>query len=105
MTPTPSLRAGSDERKARLELADRLTTLGTLSAAIGHELNNPLTYVIGNLSHVLDGVVERRRALDDPDMIDAMREALGGAERIARIVRDMRSLGRQGPGKLEPVDL
>jgi signal transduction histidine kinase len=105
LSPTPSIRAGAEERKARLELADRLTTLGTLSAAIGHELNNPLTYVIGNLSHVLDGVVERRRPLDDPDMIDAMREALGGAERIARIVRDMRSLGRQGPVKLEPVDL
>ena len=101
----PTGRVSDDERKARLELADRLTTLGTLSAAIGHELNNPLTYVIGNLSHVLEGMAERRHTLDDPDMLAAIREALGGAERIARIVQDMRSLGRQGPVKLEPVEV
>jgi signal transduction histidine kinase len=105
LTLAPGPRVGPEERKARLELADRLTTLGTLSAAIGHELNNPLTYVIGNLSHVLEGVSARKDALEEADLIDAIREALGGAERIARIVQDMRSLGRQGPVKLEPVDL
>jgi signal transduction histidine kinase len=88
-----------------LEFADRLTTLGTLSAAIGHELNNPLTYVIGNLSHVLEIVTQQGKALDDPDAREAIREALDGAERIARIVRDMRSLGGQGTVKLEPVNL
>jgi signal transduction histidine kinase len=98
-------RVGTAERNARLELADRLTTLGTLSAAIGHELNNPLTYVIGNLSHVLEGVSARSASLDEADLVDAIREALGGAERIARIVQDMRSLGRQGPVKLEAVEL
>src|SRR5882672_12561751 len=103
LTLAPAPRVGPEERKARLELADRLTTLGTLSAAIGHELNNPLTYVIGNLSHVLEGVSARKAALDEADVVDAIREALGGAERIARIVQDMRSLGRQGPVKLEPV--
>jgi signal transduction histidine kinase len=101
----PAARVGSEEHKARLELADRLTTLGTLSAAIGHELNNPLTYVIGNLSHVLEGVTDRKQGLDHPDMLEALREALGGAERIARIVQDMRSLGHQGPVKLEPIEL
>jgi signal transduction histidine kinase len=93
-----------EERKARLELADRLTTLGTLSAAIGHELNNPLTYVIGNLNHVIEQLDHGPKEQQE-DVLEAIREALGGAERIARIVQDMRSLGRQGPVKLEPVDL
>ena len=67
--PTPGRRPASlvpdaaglagGERKARLELADRLTTLGALSAAIGHEVNNPLTYVLGNMRHVL-GCLERK---------------------------------------------
>ena len=100
-----SVTAEPEERRARLELADRLTTLGTLSAAIGHELNNPLTYVIGNLSHVLEMLSFETQNLSDPEVRDAIREALGGAERIARIVQDMRSLGRQGAVKLEPVDL
>ncbi|HVW28723.1 MAG TPA: ATP-binding protein [Polyangiaceae bacterium] len=103
----PTVAAGheTDERKARLELADRLTTLGTLSAAIGHELNNPLTYVIGNLSHVLQKLEQEIHSFADPDLQDSIREALDGAERIARIVRDMRSLGGQGAVKLETVDL
>src|ERR1043165_1035839 len=91
----PALKLASsippEERRARLELADRLTTLGTLSAAIGHELNNPLTYVIGNLIHVLESFAGKGPAPNDPDVQDAIREALDGAERIARIVRDMRS--------------
>src|SRR5580765_7563364 len=98
LTLAPGSRVGPEERKARLELADRLTTLGTLSAAIGHELNNPLTYVIGNLNHVLDQI-DQPSAGKQEDVLEAIREALGGAERIARIVQDMRSLGRQGPVK------
>ncbi|HVU01046.1 MAG TPA: ATP-binding protein [Polyangiaceae bacterium] len=95
----------ADLAHGRLELADRLTTLGALSAAIGHELNNPLTYVIGNLKHVLEQLSGSNEPLDAASLVDAVGDALGGAERIARIVRDMSSLSRQGAGKTEPLDV
>ena len=43
------------ERKqlqARLMLADRMASMGTLAAGIAHEMNNPLAYVIANLDFV-----------------------------------------------------
>src|SRR5579863_9282780 len=36
-----------------LLLRDRMAALGTLSAGVAHEINNPLTYVLVNLEHVL----------------------------------------------------
>ena len=36
------------EVEAQLVMNDRLASLGRLSASIGHELNNPLAYVLGN---------------------------------------------------------
>ena len=38
-------------------------------------------------------------------MRDALQDALGGAERIARIVKDMRSLGGQATARIETLDV
>ncbi|MDF2697910.1 MAG: Sensory box histidine kinase/response regulator, partial [Labilithrix sp.] len=37
------------EVEAQLVMNDRLASLGRLSASVGHELNNPLAYVLGNV--------------------------------------------------------
>lgn len=94
------------ERKTRLELADRLTTLGAMTAAIGHELNNPLTYVVGNLHHVAEVLAARKPDSPvDPELEQCVREALAGAERVARIVQDMRTLERRDALQIAPVEL
>jgi len=38
-----------EERTCQLIHADRLATLGTFSAAVAHEINNPITYIMGNV--------------------------------------------------------
>lgn len=71
--------------EAELARAERLASLGRLASAVGHEINNPLTYVLVTLQQ-LDA------AIDDQAVrarIAAVRE---GAERVRDIVRDLRAL-------------
>lgn len=102
-----------DTERTRLEEADRLALLGTLAASVGHEINNPLTYVIANLSLVLEQLTpdvaepsDQTAMTVDAEAIDYIREALEGAERVARVVEDMRALGQAGPQlEAQPTDV
>lgn len=99
------------ERKAiqaRLAQADRLAALGVLSAGVAHEINNPLSYVLLNLEFL-----ERElKRLHEPErretLLARVNEAKHGAERVATIVRDLKTFARGdeallGPVLLEPV--
>jgi signal transduction histidine kinase/ActR/RegA family two-component response regulator len=71
--------------------SERLAGLGRLSASIGHEINNPLSYVIGNLEYVCDELADDQSVGKDALIEAAVRDALGGAERIRKIVGELRS--------------
>lgn len=77
---------------------DRLATVGTLAAGVGHEINNPLAYVIGNIEFAL----EELRLIAGPspsarltEMLEVLGEAREGADKIRKIVRGLRSLARE----------
>lgn len=102
--------------------AERMATVGMLSASIAHEINNPLTVVTGNLE-IIDQVIQSLAvrgpgpATDDGALgkvlaeaialIDQpLRDALEGAERVRNIVRDLRIFSRSDDDeKPYPVDL
>ena len=89
----------------RLEHTDRLANVGALAAGVAHEVNNPLTYTIGNLRYVLDQLKESEGLLDE-ESIAALRESLEGAERVQRLALDLRNLSRCGAEmRRETVDL
>jgi len=82
----------------RLARQEHLVTTGTLAAGIGHEINNPLTFVLSNL----DFATEELRAIagGSPsgrllELVDVLSEAREGAERVRKIVRGLRALARQ----------
>jgi len=89
--------SGWQERPTPEQLicADRLAALGTLSAGVAHEINNPLTYVLVNIEHVMRQLRSRVAANEalTPEDIEAQLTALGqaleGATRVRGIVRDL----------------
>ncbi len=94
------------EVEAQLVMNDRLASLGRLSASVGHELNNPLAYVLGNLELMQREVA--RIALP-PDVVARLEQHIGmireGATRMRDIVRDLKTLARADVERPSPIDV
>lgn len=98
------------ERKSmesQLVMNDRLASLGRLAASVGHELNNPLAYVLGNVS-LLERELRRGEALD----VDAVERCLRcvqtlseGAARMRHIVHDLKTLARADGDERVAIDV
>jgi PAS domain S-box-containing protein len=88
--------------QAQLLRSDRLAALGVLAAGIGHEINNPLTYVSGNIAIALEALAAQAA---DAEVVAALREAHDGAVRIAEIVKTLKMFSRADDTKLGPVDV
>lgn len=98
------------ERKrleGRLFLADRMASLGTMAAGVAHEINNPLSYVIANVGHVMSEISPRAEEGDAAslEMQRALDEALGGLDRIRRIVADLKTFSRSDDEKAMTSDI
>ena len=102
------------ERKrleARLSVAERMASIGTMAAGMAHEINNPLAAVLGNVSYAVDGlnrVVSQFEGEAETMLREAL-EALADAEaagsRIMRIIDDLKRLSRVERVDRELLDL
>jgi len=81
-----------------LHQSEKLNALGSLLASVAHELNNPLSVVVGyaNMMRDLTG--------DEPSREHALK-IQGAAERCARIVRTFLSMARRKPETAASVQL
>jgi two-component system, NtrC family, sensor kinase len=99
---------------------ERMYLLGTLTAGIAHELNNPIGYISSNLGTLKRYVIAMQRLLDDSqqfiapehrnawdnkllhekwsviraDLSDVIEETLHGTEHVKHIVADLKTLSR-----------
>ncbi|HET9993070.1 MAG TPA: ATP-binding protein, partial [Kofleriaceae bacterium] len=95
---------------ARMAVADRMLSVGTLAAGVAHEINNPLAYVSANLQilaselpKLLYGEGESRFTREELESV--LSDAQEGAQRVSAIVRDLRALARSDDNANTPIDV
>jgi signal transduction histidine kinase/ActR/RegA family two-component response regulator len=106
----------ADERaQVQLQQTERLAAVGSLAAGVAHQLNNPLAYVLANINFLAEDMPAFLREvapqMSQPqnerlaELLGAMADAREGAERVARIVRDLRTFSRMEDERRERVDV
>ena len=106
----------ADERaQAQLQQTERLAAVGSLAAGVAHQLNNPLAYVLANINFLAEDLPAFLREVAPrmttpqnerlAELLSAMSDAREGAERVARIVRDLRTFSRMEDERRERVEV
>jgi signal transduction histidine kinase len=105
---------GQKRLAAPLPFSEHLASVSALAAGIAHEVNNPLAYVMGNMTFVLEEITRHLARIDtagsasvlaDGETTElrdgllkvsrAIADAQGGAERIRQIVKSLRIIAQR----------
>lgn len=120
--------------QAKVVQQEKMATIGQLAAGVAHEINNPTGFIMSNLGslqkyaerlktfirlqsdalaglpeEVLQPIADQRRMLKidaiTEDLGSLLRESLDGAERITKIVQDLKSFSRVDEPEMKRVDI
>ena len=118
------------QNQAQIVQTEKMSSLGQLVAGVAHEINNPVNFIYGNLSHATeytqdlmnllqlyqqyypDPVADIQNAIetvDLPFLMDDLPKLLSslkvGAERIQKIVLSLRSFSRMDEAEVKEVNI
>ncbi len=83
----------------KLLQAEKLVTIGRMATGIAHELNTPLTYIMGNLDLL-------QQSHDMPEPQQEMIRSIGrGAERIGNLTQSLLAFSRPSNEQPQPLDV
>jgi PAS domain S-box-containing protein len=97
--------------REKLQTADRMASIGSLTSGVAHEINNPLSFMLSNLRFIRDEMKDLPEGWDVhakeqlKEVQEALGEALEGGERVNEIVQDLRRFARGDDGKRTPVNV
>lgn len=86
----------------QMRQAEKLSALGTLSAGLAHEINNPLGIITSRVELAL---MDARETEVPKQFIDDLKVIEKHAQRAARVARGLLSFSRPAAGQLLPLDL
>ncbi len=93
------------ETEIQLVQAEKMASLGRLSAGIIHEINNPLNFTTTALS-LLSQQAQHLPAAERADYEEIVRDIQEGVHRVANIIGDLRSFTHsQGGGQIDSVEV
>jgi signal transduction histidine kinase len=90
----------TEQRKMREQLliSDRMASVGTLAAGVAHEINNPLAAIYTNLELIAQSLGEMASEAGSDgrihELVEEVRDAREGAERVRLIIRDLKVFSR-----------
>lgn len=118
------------QTQSQLIQSEKMAGLGQLVAGVAHEINNPISFIYGNISYVHEytenllkllhlyqknypqataEIQQQAAALDLDYIVDDLPKILNsmmmGAERISQLVLSLRSFSRLDESGMKPVDI
>jgi two-component system NtrC family sensor kinase len=105
-----AIRDLSEQKRAEAQsrLSEQMVSMGSVAAGVAHEINNPLTYVLGNLQILARQLTSLEPAVAAEKLESLKRcidEAMDGTERVRAIVRDLRSFSRPSDQQRTILDI
>lgn len=92
------------ETELQLVQAEKMASLGRLSAGIIHEINNPLNFALTALRY-LNRAVAKRGEKEREEFEDTLKDIQDGLRRVSVIISDLRSFTHPPSGELVEVNL
>lgn len=91
------------EIEKKMQSDARIATLGEMSTAIAHELNQPLG-AISNYAYAAEKIAKQQHT-PDPEVLEALRQIRREAERGAEVIKSIRNFIRREDLSSEQIDV
>lgn len=90
-----------DAREAVLIQTHKMKAIGTLTAGVAHEINNPLN----NIMLTVHMLLEDYHDLPETEIIEMLKEVAAETDRSKKIIRNLLDFARESTSTMESVDL
>ena len=95
LTERKQAEAQISRQQEALQQSEKMAALGGLLAGVAHELNNPLSVVVGQATLLMEGA--------EPKVVSRADKIYKAADRCSRIVKSFLALARRKPPEHKPV--